>query len=281
MTTTNKMTKVLFTVFTAATTLAATSAAHAQTQVGAASTPEPVVTAAPASPAARGTSDDPNIDRGFLLPTAMTQPAGSVTYNNYELLLHGVSYGITDNVQASITVLSPIVQDMPLIGFAAVKARILSVDRFHLSLQGSLGWAHVFNTSDLNGGDVYTAGVGAFASYCLREDCSSLASVSATYQAAFPGSFSDRADMVIYGGSVVHSVGRHVKLLGEVASAAGGSVTTGNLDNIGGVLVGYGVRFHTDSIAADVGFMKPVSGSATDGGFLMGLPFVNVSYRWQ
>jgi len=281
MTTTNKMTKVLFTVFTAATTLAATSAAHAQTQVGAASTPEPVVTAAPASPAARGTSDDPNIDRGFLLPTAMTQPAGSLTYNNYELLLHGVTYGITDNVQASITVLSPIVQDMPLIGFAAVKARIVSVDRFHLALQGSLGWAHVFNSSDLNGGDVYTAGVGAFASYCLREDCSSLVSASATYQAGFSGSFSDRADMVIYGGSIVHSVGRHVKLLGEVASAAGGNISSGDVENIGGVLVGYGVRFHTDAIAADVGFMKPVSGGASDGGIVMGLPFVSVSYRWQ
>ena len=282
MPTTNKMTAALFTVFTAATTLAATSAAHAQTPDGAASAtdPAPVVTAAP-SPAARGTSDDPNIDRGFLLPPAMTQPAGSVTYNNYELLLHGVTYGITDNVQASITVLSPIVQDMPLIGFGAVKARILSVDRFHLAVQGSLGWAHVFNSSDINGGDVYTAGVGAFASYCLREDCSSLVSASATYQAAFPGSFSDRADMVIYGGSIVHSVGRHVKLLGEVASAAGGKIGSGDVQNIDGLLVGYGVRFHTDAIAADVGFIKPVSGGATDGDFIMGLPFVSVSYRWQ
>jgi hypothetical protein len=273
------MTKVLFTVFTAATTLAATSAAHAQTPDGAAPAPEPVVTAAP-SPAARGTSDDPNIDRGFLLPTAMTQPAGSVTYNNYELLLHGVTYGITDRVQASVTVLSPIVQDMPFLGFAAVKARIVSVDRFHLALQGSLGWGHSFQSSDTTR-DIYTGGVGAFASYCLREDCSSLVSASATYQAAFPGSFSNRTDMVIYGGSIVHGVGRHFKLLGEVASAAGRGGSTGDIQNVDGVLVGYGVRFHTDAIAADVGFMKPVSGGATDGDFIMGLPFVSVSYRWQ
>ncbi|HEY7372125.1 MAG TPA: hypothetical protein VIF57_08210 [Polyangia bacterium] len=275
------MTAALFTVFTAATTLAATSVAHAQTPDGAAAAaePEPVVTAAP-SPAARGTSDDPNIDRGFLLPTAMTQPAGSVTYNNYELLLHGVSYGITDRVQASVTVLSPIVQDMPFLGFASVKARIVSVDRFHLALQGSLGWGHSFDSSDTSR-DAYTAGAGAFASYCLREDCSSLASVSATYQAVFPGSFSNRTDMVIYGGSIVHGVGRHFKLLGEVASAAGRGGGSGDLENIDGVLVGYGVRFHTDAIAADVGFMKPVSGSATDGDFIMGLPFVSVSYRWQ
>ena len=86
--------------------------------------------------------------------------------------------------------------------------------------------------------------------------------------------------MVIYSGSVVHRVGRHVKLLGEVASAAG-AACAGESENIDGVLVGYGVRFHTNDIAADVGFLKPVSTGADDGDFLVGLPFVNVSYRWQ
>jgi hypothetical protein len=64
-----------------------------------------------------------------------------------------------------------------------------------------------------------------------------------------------------------------------VASAAGR--VAGETENIDGVLVGYGVRFHTDAIAADVGFLKPVSSGADDGDFLVGLPFVNVSYRWQ
>jgi len=275
MTNTNKMTLVAFTVFTAATTPAWTSKAHAQT-----ASPAQVVDAAPASPSARGASDDPNIDRGFLLPTAMTQPAGSVTYNNYELLLHGVTYGITDRVQGSVTVLSPIVKDMPFVGFAAVKGRIVDTERFHLALQGSLGCGHSFNSSDITS-DVYSAGVGALASYCLRDNCSSLVSASATYQAAFPGSFSDRTDMVIYGGSIVHGVGKHFKLLGEVASAAGRGGTNNDITNVDGVLVGYGVRFHTDAIAADVGFLKPVTGGVTDGDFIMGLPFASVSYRWQ
>jgi hypothetical protein len=279
MPTKNEMTSALLTAFTAVTTLAWTSQAHAQT-VASPSAPAETVNAAPATPGARGASDDPNIDRGFLLPTAMTQPAGSVTYNNYELLLHGLSYGITDNLQASVTVLSPIVKDMPFVGFAAVKARIVSVDRFHLALQGSVGWAHEFNSSTTTN-DIYTTGIGAFASTCLRADCSSLVSASATYQAAFPDGTSGRTDMVIYGGSIVHGVGRHFKLLGEVASAAGRGGTTGDLQNLDGVLVDYGVRFHTDAIAADVGFMKPISGSATDGNFILGLPFVNVSYRWQ
>ena len=276
MTTTNKMTLAAFTVFTA-TTLASMSQAHAQTAP--AVDPGNVVQAVPATPAAGATAGDPNIDRGFLLPTAMTQPAGTVTYNNYELLLHGVTVGITDRVQGSVTVLSPIVKDMPFVGFGAVKARVLSTDRFHLALQGSLGWGHAFQSS-AEDPNIYTVGGGAFASYCLRQDCSSLVSASATYSLVMPGSASEAAHTVIYGGSVVHRVGRHVKLLGEVASAAGGVTGSSDFENIEGVLVGYGVRFHTNDIAADVGFVRPV-GTGDDDEFLVGLPFVNVSYRWQ
>lgn len=279
MPTTNKTTKVLFTVFTAVATLASMSKAHAQ--AAAPSPPEDVVTAAPDSPAARATSADPNIDRGLLLPTAMTQPAGTVTYNNYELLLHGITYGITDRVQASVTVLSPIVRDMPFVGFAAVKGRIVATDRFNLALQGSVGWGHAFDVADGDNANIFTGGAGAFATFCLRQDCTSLVSASATYQLIMDPALTDMVQTVIYGGSVVHRVGRHVKLLGEVMSAAGGDGNLGDLDNIGGVLVGYGVRFHTGSIAADVGFLKPFAEGADDGGFLMGLPFASVSYRWQ
>src|SRR5437868_15091620 len=82
--------------------------------------PGTVVAAPGPAPAA---SSDPNIDRGFLLPTAMNQPAGSITYNNYELLLHGLTYAFTDRVQATVTVLAPIVKDMPFFGVAAVKGQ--------------------------------------------------------------------------------------------------------------------------------------------------------------
>jgi hypothetical protein len=275
---THKTTIALVTAFTAATTLASASAAHAQTAQQ--TDQDNVVHGALASPAATATATDPNIDRGFLLPTAMTQPAGSVTYNNYELLLHGVTYGITDRVQASVTVLSPIVRDMPFVGFAAVKGRVVATPRFNLALQGSLGLGHAFNI-DSGDPNLYTASAGAFASYCLREDCSSLASASATYTLGMATSADQPAYMVIYGGSIVHRVTPHVKLLGEVTSAAGGVGLAGDSENIDGVLVGYGVRFHTDNIAADVGFMKPFTGGADDGGILLGLPFASVSYRWQ
>ncbi len=188
MPTTKKMIAVAFTVVTAAATLASTSEAHAQT--AAAVDPQNVVNATPATPAAGATSSDPNIDRGFLLPTAMTQPAGSVTYNNYELLLHGVSYGITDRVQASVTVLSPIVRDMPFVGFASVKGRIVSTDRFHLALQGSAGWGTCSTRPTTNADVIRSARARSPAT--ASAGLLVIVSASATYQLAIDPSVDQR-----------------------------------------------------------------------------------------
>ena len=220
---------------------------------------------------------DPNIDRGFLLPTAMTQPAGSLTYNNYELLLHGITYGVTDRLQTSLTVLPPIVSDMPFVGIAAAKGRFVATDRLNLAFQGSVGWGHQLGGSSDE--SVYMFGAGLFASACLRQDCSSLLSASATYQLALSSQSDQNIQYVVYGGSLVHAVSPRVKLLAEVASAAGRTSTDPALDNMPGVLAGYGVRLHGSSLAADVGFVKPFV-SENDGDFILGLPFANVSYRW-
>jgi hypothetical protein len=264
----------LFTVVAASST--ATPAAFAATDGEAPTT----LVAAPAVPAPAAAAD-PNIDRGFIQPTAMTQPAGSLTYNNYELLLHGLTYGVTDHLQTSLTVLSPIVKEMPLFAAGSVKWQFLSTPRFHLALQGSASVVHVSTDSlDTGSATAYMVGAGAFASVCLRDDCSSLASVNATYQLALAGAGDDTAHLVVYGGSIVHRISPHFKLLGEVTSlAARGSSNGSRFDNAPGALVSYGVRFHTATIASDVGFMKPVFGD--DDAFLLGLPFINVSYRWQ
>jgi hypothetical protein len=259
------------------TTVAILSSLTALAPAALAQTTDPVSVSAAAAPSA--IDSDPNIDRGFLLPTAMTQPAGSFTYNNYELLLHGLTYGLTDRVQLSATVLSPITRDMPFFGTAAVKARAYSGERLHLALQGSASYGHSFDSG--SDGNVGMLGAGALASVCLRSDCSSLLSGSATYQLGFV--FDDQSDgtahMLVYGASIVHRVGRHVKLLGELTSAAV-RTQSDSFDNAPGLLASYGVRFHGNSIAGDVGFMKPLI--TDDGGddFLLGLPFINLSYRW-
>jgi hypothetical protein len=234
----------------------------------------PTVVATP--PEARAASDDPNIDRAFLLPTAMTQPAGSATYNNYELLLHGFTYGVTDRVQTTLTVLAPIVKEMPFVGLVAVKWQVASTDRLHLAVQGSAGLGQ-----ELTGGGstATTVGGGAFATVCLRADCSSLLSASGTYQLVMAAS-GGTAQTVIYGGSIVHGVSAHVKLLGELTSATLRDTGTNSaFDNAPGFLASYGVRLHGSSFASDVGFIKPIV-NGSNGEFVLGFPFASFSYRW-
>src|SRR5262249_47559190 len=154
--------------------------------------------------------------------------AGTMSYNNYELLFHGLTYGFTNDVQASLTVLLPVIGEMPLVALGAVKWRFLSRGRVQLALQGTAGYLQ--QTGAAGTGDAFSVGAGGLASVCLREDCSSLASVSATYELVAPTDVDVSAHAIIYGGSVVHRVSTHVKLLGEVTSAAGGR-SFGSLDN--------------------------------------------------
>jgi hypothetical protein len=237
--------------------------------------PSPLADTPTEATAATGVAEDPNLDRGFLLPTAMTQPQGSITYNNYELLLHGFTYGITDHLQASVSVLSPIVQGMPFFGSVAIKTRVLDADRFHLALQGSAA---------LVSSEALLLGPGVLGSYCLSADCAALLTASATYQLGLPlGSEVSGENTLIYSGGLVQRLTWHLKLLVEVMSAATARVrgeSLDQLDNVPGVLVNYGVRFHAARVAADVGFVRPINTDGSDGYFVLGLPFVNLSYRW-
>jgi hypothetical protein len=238
--------------------------------------PPPMAVAAP-QPLAPGVGEDPNVDRAILLPTAMTQPAGSVTYNNYELLLHGITYGVTDNIQTTFTVLAPITKDIPLLGFASVKGQLAVGDRLHLALQGTLGFA---TASTGNSSSVVTLGGGAFASVCLTEDCTSLLSASALYElSAWDSSSSDSARVLIYGGSLAARLTPHVKLLAEVTSGA--AMSNNDSTNLPGALFSYALRFHTGAIAGDVGFIKPIGKDLGGDSLLLGLPFVSFSYRWM
>src|SRR6185503_6351501 len=93
----------------------------------------------------------PNIDRGFIQPTALTQPAGKLTYNNYELLIHGLTYGLTERLQVSVTALlvPPVLKGSLFVGAAALKWRFLSTARLHLAVQGSAGYVSTsFDDSD-------------------------------------------------------------------------------------------------------------------------------------
>ena len=255
-------------------TPAAASSTPAPTPVAATPAPTPVAAApAPApstvegvdvggDPSRRGPALDPNLDRGFVLPTGMTQPAGSLTYSNYELLLHGITYGITDRVQASLTILPPYLKDMPFVGMLSLKARVVSTPRFHLA--GQISGTLASGSSD----SAAVVSLGLLPSICLDDGCESLLSASATLVTG------SGASALVYGGSLIGRVSEHAKLLAEVVSAAGGS----DFKQAPIALLNYGVRFHSSKFAGDIGLVRPF-GSDTGSEFVLGFPFVSFSYR--
>jgi hypothetical protein len=240
---------------------------------------DPAVSATAAEPA--GVAADPAIDRGFLLPTAMTQPKGTLTYNNYEVVLHGLTYGVTDRVQVSATVFTPV--GNLLWGLAGLKAQVVATPRFRLALQGTAGGAthETGNTESVGAGAAYRResrgflGSGLFASLCLDRECASLLSAGASHTSALGGPGAEH--VFLYDSSLVVRVSDGVKVLGEVTTGQGGTST--DLTEPGGLLVSYGVRFHGKRVAGDVGFVKPYARQGSDGIFPLGLPFVSLSAR--
>jgi hypothetical protein len=244
--------------------------------------PEAAVESASLDPAQL---EDPNVDRGMLLPTAQTQPKGTFAFNDYELFLMGLSYGVTDDLQLTATTLVPITTDMPLFLLTSAKYRAVQSGKLRVSLIGSLGIFNddpVFDDGDSDTVDedvtVFSLTGGAAATICLTDDCHSTANATVTFSKGFADGESSDGVGVIYGGSLIARTSKHTKLVVEVASGAG--MADGDVENIDGALVNYGVRFFSGNIAGDVGFIRPVGGDSEDGdGFLFGLPFVTFTYR--
>jgi hypothetical protein len=218
-------------------------------------------------PAAKGAAGDPNLDRSFLIPTAMTQPKGSLTYSNYELGLHGLTYGFTDRFQGSVTVLPPYVDDLPLIVTLSAKGQVVRAGQIHLALQGSatVGSGDNSSAAVFSGGTLFSA--------CTSDDCASLVTLGLTALIS-----SESEDYILaYSGSLTQKISEHAKLLIEAVSAAYHDDDSG-YHGAPGFLLNYGVRLHGHNFAGDIGFMRPV-GFEDDGDIAMGLPFVNFTYR--
>ena len=219
-----------------------------------------------------GPTLDPNLDRGFLLPTALTQPSGSLTYDNYELAMHGLTYGIANRLQASLTIVTPYVSKHVLAGDVAVKGQIFRGTHFHLAAQGSLGYASYNENGEQYLNKTVTAGsLGLLTSFCFDEACDSLFSLSATWIDG--GAY---GSALVYGGSWVRKVSSRTKVVLEFSTWHSGIPTPRVLAQ----LVSVGFRIHSSKAALHVG-VAAFYGLAPGGPFVLPipLPFIGFSFR--
>lgn len=237
--------------------------------------PQPPTVTEPVAPAKEpGILEDANSGRSWLTPTALLPPAGTWSVSDFELFLVGASYSPSDNFQLSVTTLLPIVKDMPLWLLLSGKLQLVDRGQFKLVAQGTFTYF-----GDNSGGDnvaTYGGSVGGAATYCLAADCYS--HVTGYLAAAFAKDSGDSAVPFIVGGSAVFKVARRVRLVLEADS---GFVVGDINQNIDGFLGWYGVRLTSRNIGVDLGFVKPVyyGDTASDDPFILGFPFVSLTYR--
>jgi hypothetical protein len=211
---------------------------------------------------------DVSLDHAFALPTAMIQPAGSLTYNNESIVENGLTYAFRD-VQLSVQGFVPFLEPDGLqLAVVSAKVHFAPHPRLHLALQGLTSLVH----GSLGGGDgtTFDVGAGAYASFCLTATCSSLLSAGAVYVSAADDlrSGSHLADA---GGSAIVALARNVKLLAEVDASSALELLGG-----GDVVLVAGVRFCGRYSGVDLGIVRDVrrGGDPFDG-----LPFVAFSLR--
>lgn len=200
------------------------------------------------------------------MPTALTEPAGTWSFSDYELFLVGLAYSPTDQLSISATTLLPITEDVPLVLLVNGKLQVIRSGRVRGAVQAAI-------TTVREDGDGATAAVlGGVLTLCIDADCHSHFS---GYLAAGFAHEDQSAVPFLVAGSLAYRLGKYVKVVLEADSG----FIAGEIDVAAdGFLGWYGVRFTSSIIGVDLGFAKPICEDC-DIGLPMGFPFVSFTYR--
>jgi hypothetical protein len=215
-----------------------------------------------------GVLNDANAGRGWLSPTALTEPGGTWSISDYELFLVSIGYAVTDQLTISATTIPPLTKDFPLWLLFNGKLQVIKVGRLRAALQGAVTYFSANNSS----GDSFTAGeVGGAVTVCIDDECNS--HVSGFVGAGFARA-TDSSVPFVGAATLVARVARRVKLVAEVDSA----FIAGKVNDVAnGALVWYGLRFTSSTIGVDLGFVRPFG--VDDSGLVLGIPVLTFSYR--
>lgn len=238
--------------------------------------PVAVVVAPPPAVAATSTVDpgvieDANSGRSWLSPTALTPPAGTWSFSDFELLLVSGGYAITDQFSISATTLLPIVDEMPFFGILSAKLQVINSGRLRGAAQ--LAIMHLRDNSDFDSDASLTvANLGGALTLCLDDGCHS--HVTGYLGAGFADQ-DQQAVPFVASAALTLRLKKHIKLVLEADTA----FIAGDINETAeGLLAWYGVRFTSKMIGVDLGFAKPICDGCDDG-IAMGIPFVSFTYR--
>jgi hypothetical protein len=228
----------------------------------------------PTPPAAESTVDkgvmnDANAGRGWMAPTALTEPGGTWSISDYELFLISIGYAVSDQLSISATTIPPLTTDFPLWLLLNAKYQVLKAGKVRAAVQGAVTY---FSFKDGTTTDSFTAGeLGGAVTLCIDDECNS--HVSGFVGAGFARDTSNSVPFV-GAATLVAGFSKHVKFVAEADSA----FIAGNVNDVAnGALLWYGLRFTSRNIGVDLGFVRPVG--VSDSGLLLGIPILTFSYR--
>jgi hypothetical protein len=195
-------------------------------------------------------AQDPNETRLFFAPTARTLPRGAGYVSVYMFVLPFVGYGLTDAVTLAGGIIPVFGEDMPLVGYAAPKVRVLATER----MQAAVGGLAFFSSEASESvGILY-----AVTSFGQSSD----ASVSLGAGFGYAGSKMARTPVLMAGFETRMS--RRTKLVSE-----------NWIFPRDGVALSIGPRFMGDRMSGDFGLALPLfSGGA------FAFPLVNFVWNW-
>lgn len=152
--------------------------------------------------------DDSAMDQAWLAPTALTQPAGTLTLSNHELDVVGATFAPFEHWQVGVAgTIYPAGYGLA----AMTKVRVLDIGRYHAAFLGGAG--KLAEGSFLYGG--------AAASACLDIPFGAVVSlygIAGPHLRTLPesGGTNYGALLLTYGASAILPVARHLKVVTEV-----------------------------------------------------------------
>jgi len=220
---------------------------------------------------------DASIDRGFIVPHAETLSEGELTLNSYELFLAGISYGVTDNFEITMSTLLPVVKNMPIVLAPQMKWVFARTDQQVFGARVNLTYATMLD-SDAGGGtisgglshDLYFDTQGRYAMHSGIDVGGVFGTVNEDWQ---------MGEGVIIAANLGFSaqVSDYMKVMVEGVVPAIYANNEFHLSEV--VNVTYGTRFFSDGLAVDLGFIRPLGEGMDDSDLVMGLPYVAFTAR--
>jgi hypothetical protein len=229
-------------------------------------------------------ANDASVDRNILMSGAETIGKGNFSFNSYQLVLAGFTYGMTESSQITLTTLMPIISEFPFLALVNGKFKVLENDRLILSLQPEFTILHY------EGFTIGSVGAGVIMDVRVDDHAKAIFTTSLLTHFAFgegfkEDGFADAASFILSVG-FSYQVSSMVKLKSELIFPSGyvwaGSANSFELYEEA-ILFNYGVRFYGKSLAVDLAFLLPVhpeAGKSIRDVLPMGYPYLTFSAKF-